>query len=598
MPERFSADFSPPLADSGPESPAFEREVLDELIYLHAGVLMRMPWVQLLLATGVVLLVYRTVPAACWGAWAVLTVGAEYLRARHAGKILKQDTLDSPESAHRLLILLAAGVGATVGLGALLFMPHISLPNQALLVIILFAMPAAGVSVAVSSPQILAAYSLLILVPTALSWALRYPEQILTVAGLTTLYWWFIISVAGDGEQLLRRSVAIRRQRDRMLRDLERRNAEVRAAVAKAEQSSQTRARVLAAASHDLRQPLHALSVYSAVLVANPAADSLPEVARNIDKLVRNLGGLLHGLLDLSRLSADQYVPDLQRISLDRLAAEVCNEYEVQVRDKQLALIRNLQHVRLHDDAVAIGRILRNLLDNAIKYTDSGQVTVTTYSSGDRAVLTVEDTGKGIPEDEQGRIFEEFYQLDNPGRDQGRGVGLGLAIVQRLCELIGAEISLTSRAGVGSQFKLTFRSLAVAAACRPAIPVDDEACLRGKRIYIVDDEADILRAMSLLLSSWQVRVETAASSSHVNLLFEQAGKPDLLIVDLRLGDGEQGVGMASRLQQAHGDFPVLVVTGETSPDAVRLVAGEGYRLLQKPIIADELYATLCSALGV
>lgn len=597
MSEQLKENALSPAADAGAERRTFEREVLGELIYLHAGVLKRMPWVQLLLATGVVLLAYGSVPIAWWCTWGLLTVAAECLRAHHAGNILKQDQLGNPEATHRLLIALAAGVGATVGLSALLFMPYMPLPNRALLMVILTAMPAAGVSVAVSSRQILAAYALLILVPAGLSWALLYPEHVLTAAGLTALYWWFIISVAGDGEQLLRRSVAIRRERDRMLSDLERRNAEVRVAVAKAEQSSQARARVLAAASHDLRQPLHALSVYSAVLVANPAADSLPEVARNIDRLVRNLGGLLHGLLDLSRLSADQYVPDRQRISLDRLAAEVCNEYEAQAHEKQLRLLRRLEHVRLLDDAVAIGRILRNLLDNAIKYTDSGEVTVATYLSGDAAVLVVEDTGKGIPPDEQSRIFEEFYQLDNPGRDHGRGVGLGLAIVQRLCELIGAEIALTSRPGIGSQFRLAFHSVAVDAAHRPAQAIPNSVHLLGKRVYIVDDEADILRAMRALLNSWGMEVETALSSPQANGLFGQTGSPDLLIVDLRLGDGEHGVSMANRLRRAHGDFPVLVVTGETGPEAVRLVNAAGYPMLQKPIIADVLHTAVCSALA-
>ena len=163
-----------------------------------------------------------------------------------------------------------------------------------------------------------------------------------------------MISVAADGEHLLRRSVAIRRERDQAVQDLERSNAEERKAVTIAEHLSQTRARVLATASHDLRQPLHALSVYTAVLASNPTPDSLPEVAENIDRLVRSLGNLLHGLLDLSRLSANYYVPERQRISLDKLVEGVCYEYKSNLENKNLNLIVDLGHARLFDDPIAI----------------------------------------------------------------------------------------------------------------------------------------------------------------------------------------------------------------------------------------------------
>jgi two-component system, sensor histidine kinase len=425
----------------------FEREVLCELIRLHLQVLKRMPLVQLLLVFGLALLVFRLLDWPVLFGWAVLTVAAECLRAVYARVISSRGDIDlQPKAVHCRLIVLAAIVGATIGLGAVLFLPAIPLPDQALLVIILFTMPSAGVSVAVSSRPILAAYTLSILVPTSLIWATLYPHQTYPLAGLTVLYWLFLSSVSADGEHLLRRSVTIRCERDRAVQDLERRNPEVRASVTKAEYLAQTRARVLATASHDLRQPLHALSVYSAVLAANPTPDTLPEVAHNIDRLVRSLGSLLHGLLDLSHLSANYYVPERQRISLDRLVEGVCYEYRSNAENKHLSVILDLGHARLFDDPIAIARITRNLLDNAFKYTKQGQVRVSTHSADGSAMLIVEDTGKGVPFDEQSRIFEEFYQVDNPERDHyNKGVGLGLAIVKQLCDLIDAQISLASK---------------------------------------------------------------------------------------------------------------------------------------------------------
>jgi signal transduction histidine kinase len=573
-----------------------EHEVLCELIRLHARVLKRMPWVQTLLVIGVVILLFSSTPKGILLGWSLSTISLECLRALYAVRLLKLDTILNPRAIHRRLILLAAVVAASIGLAAMVFIPLIPLADQALMMIMFFTLPAAGVSVSVSSQPILAAYALFILAPAATSWGLQYPSQTVTVAGLTTLYWWFIISVAGDGEQLLRRSVAIRCERDRVVQDLKTRNLEVREAVAKAEHSSKARARVLAAASHDLRQPLHALSVYSAVLNSNPSLETLPKVASNIDRLVRVLGDLLHGLLDLSRLSTEYYVPEQQRVSLERLVGEVCNEYEADAKNKNLRLVRDLQPIRLFDDPVAIARITRNLLDNALKYTDQGEIRVLTRINDQQALLIIEDTGRGIPANEQNRIFEEFYQLDNPGRDHEKGVGLGLAIVHRLCELIGASIALKSVPGKGATFTVTFHSIATDSIPKNPSESLDSSALTDKLVFIVDDEIDILDSMNTLLRSWALRVITAQSAQSLETLFEQHGKPDLLIADLRLRGDEQGAQLVKRLRQRHGDFQVLIVTGETATDELLQANAAGYPILQKPINCDELFEMICKLL--
>jgi two-component system, sensor histidine kinase len=400
----------------------------------------------------------------------------------------------------------------------------------------------------------------------------------------------------------LLRSVVIRHERDRLVRDLEQRNADVRAAMAQAEQSAQARARVLAAASHDLRQPLHALSVYSAVLAAHPAPETLSEVSQNIDQIVRALGSLLNGLLDLSRLSAGYYVPELQALALDRLIAEVCAEYERPAAQKGLTLKHDLSSIRLLGDALAISRIVRNLIDNAIKYTDHGEVCVATYlerpGPAPLAVLSVTDTGKGIPATEQSRIFEEFYQLDNPGRDRSRGVGLGLAIVQRLCELIGATVGVESIVGQGTCFRVSMPAILAAVALpeeTPSSPAQES--LQGKRVYVIDDELDILKSMSALLAVWGVTVVTAESARATERIFERHGTPDLMIVDLRLGEEEHGAHLAERLQRVYGDFPVLITTGESSSEALRQANERSYTLLQKPIAAEVLRRAIVAAVA-
>jgi CheY-like chemotaxis protein len=251
---------------------------------------------------------------------------------------------------------------------------------------------------------------------------------------------------------------------------------------------------------------------------------------------------------------------------------------------------------------VALGRIARNLIDNAIKYTDAGEISVMTGLDTSQtppvAILKVKDTGKGIPEAEQARIFEEFYQLDNPGRDRSKGVGLGLAIVQRLCELLGAKIQLESRLGEGTEFRVTLPAVVGTAISRlDEDSVASPVSLEGRRVYVVDDERDIRNSMRALLGIWGVQASTADSVKDAEALFAKAGIPDLLIIDLRLADQEHGSHLAARLQRQYGDFPVLIITGESSSDALREAHESGYALLQKPIAAEVLRREIVRIVG-
>ncbi len=569
--------------------------MLRELVTLHARVLRRMPLVQLLVVVGLALALLPEVPRPLFLGWGALTLAVEILRAGSGAWVLRRIEVQEPSRTHLYFVALAALSGGAVGLGGALFLPHLSLERQALLAIVLFAMPAAGVSVSVGSRYILAAYAATILVP-ATEIYVHLHHALWVVQGLSLVFLAFLITVAADGEQLLLRSVAIRRERDQVVKELERSNAETRAAMIRAERGAQARARVLASASHDLRQPLHALSIYSAVLAAKPDPDTLREVGHNIDQIVRSLGSLLAGLLDLSRLSAGYYVPERQTFALDRVVLETCREYEAPATAKGLALTHDCATVWLCGDALAVGRILRNLLDNAVKYTERGDIRVSIHGDGSQAILTVADTGKGIPPRERARIFEEFYQLDNPGRDRSRGVGLGLAIVKRLCELLGADIGVESELERGARF--TVRIPGVAAPPAPQAgdePISPSASLDGLVAYVVDDEQDILTGMRALLEVWKAKVHVADSAPAAEQLFRKYGKPGLLIADLRLAGHEHGAALAARLRTAYGMFPVLIMTGETGTDAIRDAHVAGLPVVQKPVAPEALRAAIDAA---
>ena len=581
--------------------PPPDREILIELLGLHARVLRRMPWVEALLVVGMTLFMYPYISADLYLSWGALTVGVETGRAWYARSVLRRASSIDPRRTHQTFMLLAIAAGGAVGTGAILFLPRLPILDQAFLGVILFAMPAAGVVVSQSSRYIVAAYAFSMLIPASATWMSLHPSQATALAILTALYCVVIILAAADCDRLLLRSVMIRNERDRLVRDLEQRNAEVRLAMRAAEQSAQARARVLAAASHDLRQPLHALSVYTAVLAANPAPEALREVATNIDQIVRSLGSLLHGLLDLSRLSAGHYTLERRILALDKVVTSVCTEFQRAAVAQGLELKVDAAPVQTLGDPLAIARITRNLLDNALKYTEQGSVTVTLKLDATRperpVVLSIEDTGKGIPASEQEKIFEEFYQLDNPGRDRSKGVGLGLTIVQRLCELSGARVSVRSQPGQGTCFLVGFPAVtATPEANESNALAPNDVSLRGVRVCLVDDEMVILKSMGHLLNAWGMESFVTDSAAGAEKIFREHGKPDLLITDLRLGKAEHGAELASRMRQQFGPFPVLIITGETASAALREATERGFKVLQKPVVAETLRAAIVAEL--
>jgi signal transduction histidine kinase len=583
-----------------------DREMLIEMCALVAHVLRRMPWIESVLVLGVALFIYRFVPPLLLAGWACVTVGIDVARARYATGVLRRGLAIDPKRTHRNFVLHAGASGTALGAAAIIFLPRLPILEQAMLGIVLMTLPAAGAAVSHSSRHMAIAYSLGILLPSVPTWMVMHPQLAIASGTLSILYCVLIFIVAKEGDRLLLRSIMIRHERDRLVRDLEQRNIDVRAAMTQAEQSALARARVLAAASHDLRQPLHALSVYSAVLAANPPAQAMREVASNIDQIVRSLGSLLHGLLDLSRLSSGHYTIDRQVTSLDQLLRSVCAEYERPAAQKGLTLIAQLQSVNVMGDPVALGRIARNLLDNAIKYTERGTITVATRLDASitppAAIMSVTDTGKGIPSTELGRIFEEFYQLDNPGRDRSKGVGLGLAIVQRLCELSGAQISVQSELGVGTCFSVRIADAVTEQVSEPRSASPEAAempplALDGRSIYIVDDEVDILKSMTQLLELWGASARCAGSPEAAVRLFEEHGPPDLLITDLRLGTPENGTELVLRLRRRFGPFPALVTTGEISPETLGPTKDHGLALLHKPITEEALRRAMSQLLA-
>jgi two-component system, sensor histidine kinase len=366
----------------------------------------------------------------------------------------------------------------------------------------------------------------------------------------------------------------------------------------RAEQANIDKSRFLAAASHDLRQPVHALAMFVGALQAHELNASLRQLADQMNKSVSALDNLFASLLDISRFDAKVVKVRPQVFPIGWLIERVCHDQRVEARAKGLRFVVHPSSLVVRTDPVLMERVLRNLVSNAVRYTMSGRIVVG-CRRGQFVSVQVWDTGPGIPLEEQRRIFEEFYQLDNPERDRDKGLGLGLAIVKRSAELLGCELSLCSKAGAGSVFKIAIPAASEA----PAEIINEQAVppapAVGGLILVVDDEAAVQAAMSSLLSRWGYDVIAAGSAGELLRKTETSSvKPRLIICDYRLGGQENGIAVVRRLQSEYNDnIPALLITGDTAPDRLKDAQASGLPLLHKPVTGARLQAALAKLLS-
>ena len=359
-----------------------------------------------------------------------------------------------------------------------------------------------------------------------------------------------------------------------------------------AEQANIGKSRFLAAASHDLRQPLQTISLLQGLLASSlKDADALKLVAR-LGETLSAMSGMLNTLLDINQLEAGTVRADTVGFPIDDLLERLRTEFAYHAAAQELGWRVVSSHVTVQSDPRLLEQMLRNLLSNAMKYTEHGRVLLGCRRRGDRLRIEVWDTGPGIPEAQLQRIFEEFHQLDNPARERSRGLGLGLAIVERLAELLDHRIEVHSRPGKGSVFAVEVPLGQNAPARRPWHPQAraDTGARRSGAILVVEDEPAVREALELLLDGEGHRTATAADGrTALDLVTRRAIQPDLVIVDYNLPNELNGLQVIAGLQNLlHRDIPAIILTGDISTDAIRKIARQGCMHLSKPVQANEL----------
>lgn len=568
-----------------------DQEFLNLRVHLLAQQAIRVPFVVLVVALIVCFALRASVSFDRLLFWIVMFVGASIPRALFARTLLKQSSRDNPDRDYQLFTLFAAINGFAAGLSTLLFFPSISSAEQAFIGMVLTGLVAGGVATSGSSPSVLASYALSALLPLGFSWNLYGNDRSHLVTWLIVIFSTMMVVYARDGKKVLYESFLIRRQRDEAYALLQQKNVEVVQANAAIESLAQTKTRVLAAASHDLRQPLHALSIYSAVLSANPNANTLKEIGSNINQLVSSLAALLDALLDLSQLDSHSFPTQNSQADLACIGKKIAQEFEHRTHLKDLSLDIQLMPAPVFSDPLILERIVRNLVDNAVKYTEVGNISIRSQVRDGFSCIYVEDSGKGIASDQLDKIFEEFYQIDNPGRDRSLGLGLGLSIVQRMGKLIGAELSIQSTPNVGTCIKISLPAHTENFISN-AEPIPRTDLLVGKNILLIDDEFSIIASTTALLEIWGVHAYSATDMNDALEIIKVNSNIDFIIADLRLRNGENGIHVIQNLRQILGNIPALIISGETSAERLSDAKSYGLTTLQKPISADLLYLNL------
>lgn len=393
--------------------------------------------------------------------------------------------------------------------------------------------------------------------------------------------------------------------RNRMQTELGRTTIELAEKNAKLESASLSRARLLAAASHDLRQPLYALTLFSSTLRAGETDPDKISRIIHIQECVASLDQLFAELLDLSRLESGTMQASTGNVRLDDVFDEVSRNFRMLAESRGLRLVVRKTDAWVHTDRTMLARILNNLVSNALRYTDEGGVLVGTRVLGNGKVrIDVWDTGCGIAPEHQQRVFDEFYQVKQGCQAAGerkRGLGLGLATVRRLAELCGCTLTLSSRPGHGTLVSMMLDP------CRevaqpPSDGVDLPLDLSGLRVLAVDDEPSILEGLRILLQEWGCEARTAHDVGSALLQLEDwITPPHLIISDLHLGPELSGLDVLAaasrryRCDPLHPDFARLLVTGETRPDKIGEITAQRIPVLFKPVAPQRLREAMLAA---
>ena len=506
--------------------------------------------------------------------------------------------------------VLVVSMGALWGVAVWLFWDPGASHQRLMLLLIVCSYAIGSVQLLAMQPRVFLLFLAVLLVPTIARVALDDGQPWhWQLAGVLTLLFAITLFMGRTHGVALSRALWLKSRTDTLAEQLRQESAQAQAARRVAEAASRAKTQFLAAASHDLRQPLHAMGLFAETLRHRARDAGVAELVASIQASVDALEGLFGELMDLSRLDAGAVAIEPVPVPLHTLYARLRLSFEPAARDKGLSLAFRGEDLCVRVDPMALERMLRNLVANAIRYTDAGGVLVSARVRGARVRLQVWDTGIGVPAAARPRLFDEFYQA-HPGRPVGpgerKGLGLGLSTVARLAALSGTHIELRSREGRGSVFGFALpRARAVAPTIAPTPAVAPLApTLHGRQAVIVDDDDAVREGLTQLLRTWGAGASAFGDRQALSawLASPQAAAPDFVIVDHRLVEPGDGLLALEQLRAAWPGrtIPAVLVTGSLldGPDAhATLAAVPALQVLRKPVPPARLRTLIGYLLG-
>ncbi len=371
-------------------------------------------------------------------------------------------------------------------------------------------------------------------------------------------------------------------------------NTQLLQAKREAERANHSKTRFLAAASHDLLQPMNAARLFAASLAEQPLSDKTAELVRALGFSLENMESLLAALVDISKLEAGVVAPDRISFRASDLLGNLANEYRTLATDQGIGFRYIPCSAVIHTDSQLLARILRNFLSNAIRYTEYGRILLGCRRTSSGLLIQVWDTGIGIAADKLEDIFEEFNRLDHERGQSDKGLGLGLAIVDKMSGVLKHPVSVHSEPGGGSCFSVEVpfglaSAVGDGADSTQVIAADEFA---GRRVLVLDNDPSICQAMETLLSGWGCEVCTALSADQAIACLSDSGQlPELIVADYHLDNGDNGLDAVARiLARCESTLPVLMISANYSNELKQQVRLLGYRLLNKPVRPAKLKA--------
>jgi len=521
-----------------------------------------------------------------------------------------KDSVDDVSSCRRwdVRFKFQTGLAATAwGLGWIVMFIPADLGYQALLICVAMGMAAGAVTINPIYRPALFIYLGVLLSPLIVRVAMEDDSTHWILAFMLLTYVGFLLDSGIKLMLTFETSLRQRFEKESLLHELRIREEEIAIALDTAEQANRAKSKFLATASHDLRQPLQALRLFTEALQDVAKEPESQRLAGQIGKSVNALVDMFDDLLDVSRLDAGIIQPRWQHFELFDLFDRLYVDFEPLAKAKGLALelpYSNEKGVNgpqcdaiVYSDPFLLERMMRNLVSNAIRYTDKGMVEVKCRCLPDQVEISVHDTGIGIRDEVLPHIFEEYYQVDNPHRDRRKGLGLGLAIVRRVEELLGYKVEVESTPEQGSTFRFSLKKGDASVLARPFVITQTRQDVSNKVIAFVEDDADIREFTVEIMQEWGCRVFAGESGAAVlRQLDKVALRPDLLVCDFRLPDNQTALDVMRQMREYWGELPVLVVTGDTGAEPMQAIKKSGASLLHKPIAPARLRSMMFLAM--